>query len=127
MNREELVLLYGFDGEAAEKIVATLKTVRVKTKILKADEYGEKVGFLLGLKGFAKAMESETERPEEKIMVLQNIKGKRLDAVLDALRKNDCEVPVYKATVTAFNVHWTLKRLFETMKKEHGYFKERAD
>ena len=53
-------------------------------------------------------------------MVLQHIRNKRLDAVLKALK--DAGVPPvhYKSVVTPFNTLWTLRRLCETMQKEHA-------
>ena len=53
-------------------------------------------------------------------MVLQHIRNKRLDAVLKALK--DAGVPQvhYKSVVTPFNTLWTLRRLCETMQKEHA-------
>ena len=54
------------------------------------------------------------------VMVLQHIRNKRLDAVLKALK--DAGVPQvhYKSVVTPFNTLWTLRRLCETMQKEHA-------
>ena len=54
------------------------------------------------------------------VMVLQHIRNKRLDAVLKALK--DAGVPPvhYNSVVTPINTLWTLRRLCETMQKEHA-------
>jgi len=121
LNKEEIALLYGFkNDENFDKIIEVLKKIHIRVKILKNEEYNEKVGYVLGEKGFKKSSEVLEKIPENELMIFQNIKGKRLDFVLDKLRENGCEIPKYKAIVTPFNIHWTLKKLYEQMKKEHG-------
>ena len=92
--------------------------------MLPEEAWREKIGYLLGLKGFRAANPEDYEDdpfvfPHE-VMVLQHIRNKRLDAVLKALK--DAGVPQvhYKSVVTPFNTLWTLRRLCETMQKEHA-------
>ena len=59
-------------------------------------------------------------------MVIDHIKGKRLDQVLAAMKSAGVPPIRYKAVVTLFNTLWTLRRLCETMKKEHAYMTEGA-
>lgn len=121
MNKDEIIIFYGFKkDENFDKIIEVLKQIRVRVKILKNEDYNEKLGYLLGAKGFNKSSEILEDFCENELMIFQNIKGKRLDFVLDKLRENNCEIPKYKAIVTPFNIHWTLKKLYEQMKKEHG-------
>ena len=54
------------------------------------------------------------------VMVLQNIRNKRLDEVLLALKEAGVPHIRFKAVVTPFNTLWTLRRLCETMQREHG-------
>ena len=127
MNKEEIALLYGFEDSEAGKIIASLKKIRVGTRVLKSEDCHEKIGFVLGLKGFNKSKAEEPSDIDEEIIIFQGIKGKRLDAVLDKMRGDSCKVPKYKAVVTPFNIHWTVRKLYETMLREHGSFKGRAD
>ena len=123
MKKQEQVLFYQFQDE--EKLAIACKTLHklgISTKILPAEAWREKVGYLLGAKGFQPAKvkaEDDFVFPHE-VMVLQNIRNKRLDEVLLALK--DAGVPHirFKAVVTPFNTLWTLRRLCETMQKEHG-------
>ena len=123
MARQEQVLFYQFkDAEKLATACKTLHKMGIVTKILPDEAYREKVGYLLGNKGFQAAKAQAEDRfvfPHE-VMVLQNIRSKRLDEVLQAL--NDAGVPHirFKAVVTPFNTLWTLRRLCETMQKEHG-------
>ena len=57
--------------------------------------------------------------PQE-VMIFYNIKGKRLDQVLLALKNADIVHVKFKAVVTPFNMLWTLRRLCETLQREHA-------
>ena len=119
----EKVLCYRFaDGEKLEKIRSVMKKLGVECRVLPDDSWREKVGFLLGMGGYKPAPEAEGEAfdfPDE-VMILHHIKGKRLDQVLAAMKAADVPPIRYKAVVTPFNTLWTLRRLCETMKKEHA-------
>ena len=119
----EKVLCYRFaDGEKLEKIRSVMKKLGVECRVLPDDSWREKVGFLLGMGGYKPAQEAEGEAfdfPDE-VMILHHIKGKRLDQVLAAMKAADVPPIRYKAVVTPFNTLWTLRRLCETMKKEHA-------
>ena len=123
MKRQEQVLFYQFrDDEKLALACKTLHKMGIMTKILQPEAWREKVGYLLGAKGFQPAKVKDEDNfvfPHE-VMVLQNIRNKRLDEVLLALK--DAGVPHirFKAVVTPFNTLWTLRRLCETMQKEHG-------
>lgn len=123
MKREEQVLFYQFhDDEKLALAQKTLHRMGIKTRLLPEDAWCEKVGFLLGLKGFKSAQRAEGEQfvfPHE-VMILQNIRNKRLDQVLLALKEAGVPQVHYKSVVTPFNTLWTLRRLCETMQKEHA-------
>ncbi|MBO4852833.1 MAG: DUF3783 domain-containing protein [Schwartzia sp.] len=126
----EIVLCYHFeDAEKLELVRAALRKLNIETRVLPDESWREKVGFLLGMGGFAPAPLAEGEEsfhfPDE-VMVLGHIKGKRLDQVLAALKASGASLIRYKAIVTPYNTHWTLRRLCETMKKEHAYMTEGA-
>ena len=123
MKRQEQVLFYQFrDDEKLALACKILHKMGIVTKILQPEAWREKVGYLLGAKGFqpAKAKDEDNFVFPHEVMVLQNIRNKRLDEVLLALK--DAGVPHirFKAVVTPFNTLWTLRRLCETMQKEHG-------
>jgi len=127
MKREELVLLYHFDDDAKRTALQeVLRKLGIRTKLLPDNAWKDKLGWLLGVRGF-----KETPLPEEQfsfpyeVMVMQNLSRKRLDAVLKAM--HDANIPPipYKAVVTPFNILWSFRRLCETMRKEHGYMAAR--
>ncbi len=124
----EKVLCYHFDEETLEAVRAVMRKLGVECRALPEENWREKVGFLLGMKGFAPA--SQDDAPDfdfpEPVMEIDHIKGKRLDQVLAAMKSAGVPPIRYKAVVTPFNTLWTLRRLCETMKKEHAYMTEGA-
>ena len=124
----EKALCYHFDEETLDAVRAVMRKLGVECRTLPEGSWREKIGFLLGMKGFAPATRDDEAGfvfPEP-VMVLGNIKGKRLDKVLEAMKAAGIPQIRYKAVATPFNTLWTLRRLCETMKKEHAYMTEGA-
>ena len=121
-NSKERVLLYQFPADQAELITGALRPMGVGVQILSPDAWREKVGYLLGRKGFLKqtAQEGDVFSFPHRVMLLDGVKGKRLTQVLRAVE--DAGVPhiTYKSSITPYNTLWTLRYLCEHMAKEHG-------
>ena len=121
-NSKERVLLYQFPADQAELITGALRPMGVGVQILSPDAWREKVGYLLGRKGFLKqtAQEGDVFSFPHRAMLLDGVKGKRLTQVLHAVE--DAGVPhiTYKSSITPYNTLWTLRYLCEHMAKEHG-------
>lgn len=125
MKRQEQVLFYQFrDAEKLQTSRKVLSRMGIVSKVVPEEAWTEKVGYLLGMKGFKASGKPDAEDdfvfPHE-VMVLQNIRNKRLDEVLSALKKAGVSKVKYKSVVTPFNTLWTLRRLCETMQKEHAF------
>lgn len=127
MKKVEKVLLYHFqDREKLRAIQSVLSSLHIVVEELPEDSYEQKVGFLLGAGGFSPAKDSDDQDPfvfPFEVMVYYNIRNKRLSEVLDALRKANIPSVRFKAVVTPFNMFWSLRRLCETMQKEHAAIK----
>ena len=121
-NSKERVLLYQFPADQAALITGALRPMGVDVQILSPDAWREKVGYLLGRKGFLKqtAQEGDVFSFPHRVMLLDAVKGKRLTQVLRAVE--DAGVPhiTYKSSITPYNMLWTLRYLCEHMAKEHG-------
>ena len=121
-NSKERVLLYQFPADQAALITGALRPMGVDVQILSPDAWCEKVGYLLGRKGFLKhaAQEGGAFSFPHSVMLLDAVKGKRLTQVLRAVE--DAGVPhiTYKSSITPYNTLWTLRYLCEHMAKEHG-------
>ena len=125
MKRKEQVLFYQFKDE--DKLALARKTLNklgISSQVLPEEAWREKVGYLLGEKGFksaaAPAAEDTFVFPHE-VMILQNIRNKRLDEVLMALQEAGVPHIRFKSVVTPFNMLWTLQRLCMTIQKEHAF------
>ena len=124
----ERVLCYGFrDTEKLNAVKAVMRGLGIECRTLPEESWREKLGFLLGLRGFKPYTGASEEQFSfsEEVMVLHRIKGKRLDQVLAAMKSAGVPHIRYKAVVTPFNTLWTLRRLCETMRKEHQALAER--
>ena len=121
-NSKERVLLYQFPADQAALITGALRPMGVDVQILSPDAWREKIGYLLGRKGFLKhaAQEGGAFSFPHRVMLLDAVKGKRLTQVLRAVE--DAGVPhiTYKSSITPYNMLWTLRYLCEHMAKEHG-------
>ena len=121
-NSKERVLLYQFPADQAALITGALRPMGVDVQILSPDAWCEKVGYLLGRKGFLKhaAQEGGAFSFPHRVMLLDAVKGKRLTQVFRAVE--DAGVPhiTYKSSITPYNTLWTLRYLCEHMAKEHG-------
>ena len=121
-NSKERVLLYQFPADQAALITGALRPMWVDVQILSPDAWREKVGYLLGRKGFLKhaVQEGDVFSFPHRVMLLDAVKGKRLTQVLRAVE--DAGVPhiTYKSSITPYNTLWTLRYLCEHIAKEHG-------
>lgn len=122
MKKTEQALLYGFNDMARlEQARKALTKLGIAVKVLEEGAWREKIGYLLGMEGFkgTKALDDDFVFPHE-VVVLQNIRNKRLDEVLASLQQNGVGDIKFKSVVTPFNTLWTLRRLCETMQREHS-------
>lgn len=121
-NSKERVLLYQFPADQAALITGALRPMGVDVQILSPDAWREKVGYLLGRKGFLKhaAQEGDAFLFPHRVMLLDAVKGKRLTQVLRAVEDADVPHITYKSSITPYNTLWTLRYLCEHMAKEHG-------
>ena len=121
-NSKERVLLYQFPADQAALITGALRPMGVDVQILSPDAWCEKVGYLLGRKGFLKhaAQEGGAFSFPHRVILLDAVKGKRLTQVLRAVEDADVPHITYKSSITPYNTLWTLRYLCEHMAKEHG-------
>jgi hypothetical protein len=126
---EEKALLYRFrDKDNIAAVEAVFQGLHIMTEVVPDEAWHQKVGYLLGMQGFCETKLTADDLAEDftfphEVMVLYKINGKRLDMVLQALHEAGVAPIRYKAVVTPFNTLWTLRRLCETMQREHGMIK----
>ena len=122
MKKEERVLLYQFPEEQITVIRDVLRGLGIRVQILAADAWREKVGYLLGLRGYKAAVPQGDTSFEfaQRLLLLEHIQGKRLTKVLAALTEAGIPHITYKSSITPYNTLWTLRYLCEHMAKEHA-------
>ncbi|MGN0941484.1 MAG: DUF3783 domain-containing protein [Selenomonadaceae bacterium] len=126
---KEKVLLYQFEEDRRVAVEKVMRSIQIETVTLPPESWRQKIGYLLGIKGFKSidGDENETFDFPHEVMLLYHIQGKQLDRVLKAMRDAELAPVRYKAVVTPYNVLWTLRKQCETMQKEHAYMAERDD
>lgn len=113
----ETVLSYNLDSERAEALSKVTEASGIKHTIIPLDKAGESVGYLAGFAGFSSNGSAMTAEGE--CVIFSGIDGKRLDAVLKAMRAAGIVIPL-KAIVTAHNQSQSVKWLIEELTKEHA-------
>lgn len=124
--KSEAVLLYNFnDKEKNRKLKAVLIQMGVRIKTADPSMLNEKVGFLLGIKGYEKneSPEETGDCPEE-LLLMKGFTDMRLNLLLANMRKAKIPKILYKAVLTPTNQGWTLKQLYEEIKSEHHEMSE---
>ena len=124
---KEKVLLYNFtDDEAVNKIKSICRKMNIENQIVPFENWNHKIGFLLGRRGFLPAKENgeDTFSFSDEVLIFAQLNDKRLDKFLSGMKLENVPMIKYKAVVTPFNIMWSLRRLCETMQKEHGAVRE---
>ena len=119
----ERVLLLQCQEEQIHTAKNGVRELGILILTLSREAWREKVGWMLGLKGYKPAFPSPADEPFEfphRLLLLEHIQGKRMTKVLMALE--DAGIPriTYKSAITPYNTMWTLRYLCEHMEKEHA-------
>ncbi|MBQ6455183.1 MAG: DUF3783 domain-containing protein [Eggerthellaceae bacterium] len=118
---EPVAVLYNLDAGTlrGDAVRAVLAELGIRAKTASADVLGNPVGALVGLVGFHHlAKPFEGEAPQTEFMLLHNVKGERLSALLAAMREADAVVDC-KAQVTQYNRVWPFAKLISEVSREH--------
>ena len=125
----ETLVYYAAGNEEKEKRMERLaKKLGAGFRAVYPIQTGQQVGFLAGLSGYAEKKLSLLELPpriEEEMLILNGFAGKKLDALLAALREEKLTVPL-KAVVTEHNVSWTLAALYAEIVEERAEMMKRT-
>ena len=120
INRQ--VLLYLFSDELVELARDVLRKHKIQVRVLSSRNLNDKVGFLVGLRGYNPIDKELADDKvfQHQVLLFHNIKGKELNKTMDTLACIGIKDIKYKAVVTPSNTLWTLGYLFEHMHEEHG-------
>lgn len=114
------LLLFQINPKKTNALKALCATLRpqldIKVVEVAKTQYGQSLGFLAGIDGFAEKKERYTGLPfPGEMLVFSGLTDSELDTVLTAWNKNGPERVALKAVLTPDNIHWTPERLFREL------------
>ena len=116
-------LLFNFhDAQKLQKIRFALYKLGITGRVVDAADFSQPVGYLCGLEGFSPAEAPEEGGFSDEMLVLCDLSGAQLDALLSALRRSRAVVAL-KAVVTEENASWSAKKLHGEIRQEHEAMK----
>lgn len=130
MKKEGRVLLYQFPEDQIRTAKEVFRALGIRMQILSLHAWREKIGWLLGIKGYKPAPCSQNDETFDfphRLLLLENIRGKLLTKTLMALEEAGIPRIVYKSAITPYNTLWTLRYLCEHMAKEHAASDEKEN
>lgn len=120
MPSAERALYYAPDPVPAARAGRVFLSLRIRVRTARADQMGQTVGFLLGLKGHAERPDAPAlPAPARPVLVLSGFTRARMDQLFAALRREGLPPIDLKAVVTPTNVSWTLGELCAELAREH--------
>lgn len=126
MSGNKKILLFNINAGKAALIKSVCGGMGIQTVTIYKNQYGEKIGALAGIKGFAPSMAVYGgEDFAAEMMILCGLTSKELDEFLEKYR--DAKIPTVglKATVTPHNISWSAAELYRELTQEHNFFRSR--
>lgn len=113
------VLLYNLETEKGDKIRLLCSALKIKSRNVTHDEYGEKIAALSGLiKERKEPFEDEADFTDE-MMIMANFSSSLLDVFLKSFKKYKIPGIGLKAVMTLKSSEWNSIKLHEELKAEH--------
>ena len=130
---KEIVLYYTPEGtDHAALLKGVLVQMGIKIKNLTQGRCEKKIGFLASMDGFKDdgpvsevGQQASHAALREELLVFCGFTEKRLDELLDKMRKAGVPRNVLKAVVTETNAHWTVYELYDHLTEERRKFEQR--
>lgn len=116
----QTILEFRLDRDKAAAIQKICQQLGIRIVSVGRRDYGQKLGALAGVKGFAKEKKIYTgaELPAE-MLVFSGMNSLQIDAFLGAYKTCGLAPIALKAVVTAHNVSWSADALFRELMQEH--------
>ena len=123
---KEMVLYYqpeqgrqAGNNTKAAKLKSVLVRMGIRIKNIPTDQTGQTIGYLAGYEGFEEQEERSVPTLEEEMMVMKNFSNRRLDELLENLRRAGVPRIALKAVITDSNCKWRFCDLYQELQKEH--------
>ena len=136
---KEMVLYYAPENAVYMGLIkGVLVQMGIKIKNLTPGRCEKKIGYLAGLDEFEDEdiVPGETDVPgvrqqaspvpiNEELLILCGFTEKRLDQLLERLKKTGVPKSVMKAIITQSNAHWTVYELYDHLAEERRQIERR--
>lgn len=138
VKNREIILLYRFrDTGIGRQLYGVAARMGIMCKVVEENQTEETLGSLLKLPGFEPAgcmgdaaekepaPESEQPGPEDnqelqrQVMIMHGFTNRRLEELLQNMRRAGMPSIPLKAIVTPQNVNWTFRALYRELEREH--------
>lgn len=113
----ERVLVFQMKDGNLEKLKKTAGNMRIKMLVVEKGNFKQVVGDLLEQKRNPLTDSYEGEAAAGSMIVMDGFSDKRLDAFLNALKREQIQID-YKAVTTTVNKKWTVLQMYLEMEKE---------
>ena len=119
---EKLILAYGLTVEEEEKLNSVLSKQNIlPCKVIETNMGAVTIKEILTNK---EGKESNTELPQEKLLLFNNYKDKELYALIDSIREVK-DINTILAAVTPTSINWTVSYLMQHLIEERETYRKR--
>lgn len=120
----KIILVYGFNNFQISQLEKAFKDLEFEIKFVPEEQYGYKIGELIGEFSIEEQHEQGLEIPG-KMIVVGGIEKERYAEVFKILTDTTGKLAYHKAVVTDTNKNWTSAKLFQEVDNEYKEIKRR--
>lgn len=123
MADNKKILLFNIDSSKATLIKSLCGGMGIQPIVIYKNQYGEKIGALVGLNGFAPSMTVYSgDDIAGEMMIFCGFSSDELDEFLERYRESKIPPISLKAMVTPHNISWSAVELYRELTQEHKFF-----
>jgi len=116
---KKTVLLYNFSEERLAGVKRALIPLKAAAKVVAKESYGETIGYLAGIEGFAPTATAQPEDFDEELLVMCGFNSSDIDMLIKLLRKYGVGRVALKAVITPTNAEWNGSALYHAVRADH--------
>ncbi len=121
----EEILVYNLEGEKGKQIQQLCAEMKIRFKSIPAEQYGEPIGALAGIKGVEKTGIPFAGTPfQDEMLVFARFEDASLRNFLSRYYQAGIGKVSLKAGLTPYNVKWNSVELHDELKREHEELKK---
>ena len=120
---KKTVLLYNFTEERLQGVQRALVPLKALAKAVPHEQFGCKLGFLVGEDGFDGSADGYEPFVDE-LLVMYGFDSGDIDMLIRSLRKYGVGRVELKAVVTPTNINWNGSELYFAVKADHEEMKK---